>query len=677
MPPRLMDPSDVRLFGWAQDAQPSPDTSRVAWCELAIDMDRDEPVTNIMVAAADGTGEPRRFSDGPHDFFPRWSPDGRYLAFLSASAGPPALHLAPLDGGAPRKIETPGPVRWIEWAPAGDRLVLVANVGGQGAGKTLSGESEPEPRTRNAPRVIRGMFNRLDGEGWLEGRNHLFAYNVNDGAVQRLTSGDYDHAYPSWSPDGTTIVFVSDRSRQRDDRVGWGELWTVTATGGRPRRLVGDIGEAGFPTFSPDGGRVAFTGLLGAEQQAARDQGLFVIGSDGTGTPSQVAPGLDRPVGFTLATKAFAWVSADELVFTVADAGTVGIRRARLGAREARKVSGGDAQVEGIALAPIGRRLLAYTSAWVDSPAEVFCLDLGKPTSAPVQVSNAGEKLRRSVNLLPTERLQVQAPDGLEIEYFVIRPRPGPGRRPHPKPPLFLAIHGGPHLFNPISIEVLFYEVLAAAGYLVVLPNPRGSIGYGESFTKQLRGKWGEADFEDLMACVDDVIERRLADPDRQFVGGYSYGGFMSAWVVGHTDRFKAASVGAPVIDLVSMFGTWDGCAYLADDLAADPWSSPGKLGSLSPLTYAPKVETPVFLYVNEGDLRCPPSQADEFYAALKWHKRDVEFVRYPGGSHLSFFPTVGAPSQCEDRHRRIVEFLGRHGGVRVDQLKASSSPGS
>ena len=174
--------------------------------------------------------------------------------------------------------------------------------------------------------MIRGLSNRLDGEGWSEGRRHLFVYDVDKRALRQLSSGDYDHLQPSWSPDGSTIVFVSDRSSRRDDYLGRGDVWTIAAKGGRPRRLAGGLGEAAFPTFSPDGTRVAFTGLVGGDQQAGRDGRLFVVDADGTSEPERLVPGLDRPVGFTFSGKPYVWLSPEELVFAVANGGTVDLR---------------------------------------------------------------------------------------------------------------------------------------------------------------------------------------------------------------------------------------------------------------------------------------------------------------------------------------------------------------
>ena len=186
---------------------------------------------------------------------------------------------------------------------------------------------------------------------------------------------------------------------------------------------------------------------------------------------------------------------------------------------------------------------------------------------------------------------------------------------------------------------------------------------------------WGGEDCHDLLACADDVIRRGLGDEDRQFVGGYSYGGYMSAWMVGHTDRFKAACVGAPVIDLVAEFGASDVGPVIAEDLGGDPWHPSRVLQKRSPLAHVPNVNTPVFLYVFEGDLRCPPDQADAFFNGLRWHRKEVEYVRYPGGSHMSAADLVAPPSQTEDRLTRILDFLSHHGGIRTKRAAATAKP--
>lgn len=662
----LMSPSDLGLTRWANDAQISSDIAHVAWCEVALDLEKDQAVSNIMVSPSAG-GAPRRFTDGPHDFFPRWSPDGQYLAFLSATDGPPALHLAPLAGGVPTKVEAPGPVSWIAWSPAGDALVLVVSVG-------APAPSTPDPKADHAVKVVRGMFNRLDGRGWLSGRDHLFAYDLATKKVRQLTRGEYDNAQPSWSPDGESIVFVSDRSRRRDDFIGTSDLCQVSVTGGRIQQLIRGVVGLASPSYSPNGKFIAFAGSMGSDRSmAGRDSHLFTMPTERSSEPARLASNLDRGVRSGYPVGNYSWLSNRELVFSVIDRGTISLQRARIGERIPRPVVSGDFQVSSCTVAKRqGRTLLAYSAAWLDAPSEVYVLDISSGARRGRRVSRAGADLLAKVDLLPARRHSVKARDGHTIEYFVISPRTSARRRS--APPMFLDIHGGPNSLHPQLAIAQNYQALAAAGYTVVLPNPRGSVGYGEEFTSAVNGDWGGEDYEDLLHCADDVIRRGLADPKRQFVGGYSYGGYMSSWMVGHTDRFKAACIGAPVTDLVSAFGAGDVGTWIVESLNANPWHDEDHLRVRSPVTYAPNVNTPVMLYVNEGDLRCPTDQADAFFNSLRYLGKDVEYFRYPGGSHASAALIAGPPSQNVDRLKRILDFLGRNGGTKVRGVKLETS---
>ncbi len=668
-----MRPVDIMSLCSAQDPHLSANGNLVAWCETSLDKEADRAFTRIMTAPADGSAPPRPFTEGPADLQPRFSPDGRHLAFLSADGGQPSLRLAPMSGGMPRTVELPGPMSYLAWSPSGDRVVLVVNLGGR--------SQDDSPQAHNAPVVVRGLFGRLDGAGYRSGRDHLFVLDVSTGALHQVTRGDYDHAFPEFSPDGERLVFVSDRGQGRDDRLVHQDLWAMAASGGRLARLTRGFGGAQYPTFSPDGKKVAFAGAARPADAFHRDPGIFVVDSDGRGNPERLVPELDRPTGITLGPgRPFAWIADDELVFNVADRGSLAWYRARLGARKPIEVATGELQSYGVAVGGSGRgRRIAYEAKWVDQPSEIFVAAVHGGTKA-VQVSDAGKNLLGAVELLPATRHRATSPDGIEVEYFLMRPRPaqagGGGRRSVSRssgrargvapPPIFVEIHGGPSLYNPLSELLGFYQVLAGAGYAVVLPNPRGSIGYGEGFRRLAMHDWGGGDLADIEACADDAIERGNGDVRRQFVGGYSYGGFMTAWTIGHTGRFKAAIVGAPVVDQVSMFGTTDIPWFSAAHIGGDPWTEPDAFRARSPLTHLPQATTPVLLHVNEGDLRCPPGQSDQLYSALRWLGKEVEYVRYPGGSHLSFFPTMGGtPSQSVDRMTRFLDFLGRHGGLR------------
>lgn len=646
MPTRPMRPDDLYLLATTGDPQVSPDGSRVAWVQSRMDRESDKAQTSIWVAAVDGSQPARAFTTGPADHSPRWSPDGRWLAYVSTEGeGKPAqLWLAPLDGGAPTAVTAhEGAVSQPAWSPDATRIAYVT------ATDLPKPVAERTPVEKAQPRVVRGLAARLDNVGWRDGRRHVFVLDVGTGESRQVTRGDWDDDMPAWSPDGSMLAFASDRDPGHDDRQMRTDAWLVPARGGRSRRLTRRWGRAAFPAFSPDGRLVAFVGAESPDDWWSHDTKLYTVDVDGDLPPRQVALELDRPVTGPIAgpVSPFTWLPDGSLVFLAADGGATGLWRAAPDAADATVVVTGDRQVDGFSVA---YGVLAFTAVWPDSPSEVH---VARADGAEERVlSNANDAFRATVRLSGVERVTITTGDGWEIEYFLIRP-PGASKR---RLPLHLEIHGGPHGVHPGGRHLANLQSIAAAGFLVMLPNPRGSMSYGQRFTEACVGDWGGADYEDLLACVDDVVERGLADPQRLHVGGYSYGGFMTSWIVGHTDRFRSAVVGAPVLDQVSMLGTTDIPGFTEHELGGRPWPDGSAYAERSPLTYVPQVRTPVLIQHWEGDLRCPIGQSEELYAALKLHGAEVEFVRYPGGSHVS-----RTPAQAIDHVQRIIDWHTSH----------------
>jgi len=655
MAKRRFRPEDGLRLTMATDPDLSADGRRVAFVVTRTDVERDRPDASIWVAPLDGSSPARPFTEGPADKAPRWSPDGRWLAYISITDDKPAhahVRIAPLDGGAPTRLgDLPGPVSQLAWSPDSRRIVVVCRVG-------VPDRANASARERNEPRVVRGIAARLDGIGWQDGRRQLFLVDVEGGAATQLTRGEYDHDDPSFSPDGDAIAFVSDRHPRRNDRQFRSDVWVVPTRGGRPRRLTDGTGRAAFPVFSPDGKTVAFAG-----QDTDRwdtDNHVFVAPADGSAPAERLAPDLDRPVVlFPGLPGPICWIGDRELVMLVADRGGVGLHRARLGERRSHELIGGDIQIDGIA-ARAGRRAVAYTGSWPDRPSELFATTARG--AEPVALTDLNGDLRAEVELAPLSRATVTRPDGTAVEYFAILPT---DRAPELLP-LHLDIHGGPHAAWPSGRWLGMHQAIAAAGYAVVLPNPRGSTSYGQAFSSGCVGDWGGGDCEDLLACCDDLIERGIADGERMFVTGGSYGGFMTTWIVGHTDRFRAATAAAAVVDQTSMALTTEISDFSMWHMGGTPWARAGEYETRSPLTYLPAVKTPVLVIHWEGDLRVPISQGEELYTGLRVLGKKAELVRYPGGFHI-----VRTPSQAVDFANRILDWNRQHDTRRKKRARA------
>lgn len=646
---RDFGPEDVWRLRTVADPRLSPDGRLVAYVVAEPDRERDQPATTVWVAPADGSAPGRRFSAGPDDGAPRWSPDGRSLAFVADRGHGPQLHLAPLDGGEPAVLtDAPHGVSQPVWSPDGRRLAYVARTGEWKA---------PEERSaveRNAPRVVTGLHHRFDGIGYLdERRSHLFVVKVDGGEAVQVTDGDWDDGDPEWSPDGRRLAFVSDRSATRHDEV-HRDVWvlTVSASGrpGAPRRLTRGRGTASAPRWSPDGSSIAYLGHEVEDGNSAANAHLLVVDTARPSAPRSLSEPLDRTVWGVLRAPgaAHAWDrDGRSVLFVAADGGSLAVYRAPLDGSRPARVVGGDRQV--VALDAAGGTI-AFAAQWVSEPMEVYAC--GADGRRERRVSDANGELRRDVRFAPARRVSHRSADGVGIESFVLAPA---GRGPHPA---VLEIHGGPHGWHPQVVMLPLYQSLVAAGYAVVLPNPRGSHGYGEGFARACVGDWGGADFADLLGALDALTEAGVVDPGQLYVAGYSYGGFMTSWAVGHTGRFRAACVAAPVTDLFSMWGTTDIPNFAAFELGALPWEDPAVYAAHSPITSLPAVRTPVLLLHWEGDLRCPISQAEQMFQGLRKLGREVALVRYPGGFHIQ-----RTPSQMVDFVTRHLDWFGSHRG--------------
>ena len=649
-----MVPEDLTRVSFVTDPQLSPDGRRIAFVVTALSEERDEYLSNIWVIDVAG-GAPRRFTAGPRrDLEPRWSPDGARLAFLSERTAREKLQLyvMPADGGEPTKLTAlENAVTSVAWSPDGSRLAFVSGVGGQ-----REPDSDEERRKSRPARVITSLKYRLNGEGFVyDRRPHVFVTPTDGTAPVQLTDGDFADADPVWAPDGQSIVFVSARHDERDDDDA-SDLWRVPAKGGAPQRLTATTGPVSLPAFSPDGRTIAYLARPGRNAYG-RNIRVFAIPSTG-GDPGCVTSALDRSFG-ALHVRPLWTPDGRSMIAAVEDRGDVGLWRVAAQSGEVpTRVVGGERALNGFSASADGR-LLAFAASHPAAPAEVFvCQADGRDER---QLTRMNQAWLEEVALATPERFQFVR-EGFEIDGWVMRPA---GSAPGERYPALLNIHGGPHAQYGHGFFDEF-QVYAGAGYGVIYANPRGGQGYGEAFAQAVVGDWGGGDYADVMAALDEALRRHpFIDGDRLGVLGGSYGGFLTSWTVGHTDRFKAACSERAVNCQYTMFGTSDiGHSFNVVEIGgALPWEDMARYIERSPLTYAKSIVTPLLIIHSEEDLRCPIEQAEQLFVALKKLRREVRFVRFPGENHE--MSRTGKPRHRLERFRHILDWFSAHLGRR------------
>ena len=641
---RGMRPDDLLRIKWLSEPRITPDGSRIAFVVTTLDQERDEYLSTIWVVDWKG-GKPRRFTAGRRrDQSPRWSPDGRWLAFVSERDGArrPQLHVMPADGGEPTRLtELENGVADIAWSPDSRRLAFVSRVGGE-----KEPTSDEERRKSRPARVVTTLKYRSNGEGFVyDRRPHVFVVSRDGGRPKQVTDGDFADADPAWSPDGRLIAFASARHEERDYDDG-ADLWVVSPDGGEPRRLTDTRGPVRRPVFSPDGARIAYLGHEHKGENAARNTNVFVVPTAG-GSPACLTEHLDRNCPERTAPE---WLpDGSGLLVAPDDHGGVPIVRVSLDPRQRNfpRLVDGTRQVAGFSLSRDGQRL-AYVASTPTSPAELFAGDR--------QITHTNRAWRRSVSLPEPERFSYTR-DGCEIDGWVMRPA---GFTPGRKYPVLLNIHGGPATQYGHGFFDEF-QVYAGAGYAVVFTNPRGSQGYGEAFARAVVDDWGGGDYRDVMAGLDEALGRfDFLDPDRLGVMGGSYGGYMTTWIIAHDHRFKAACSERALNTWLSFYGSSDIGHYFGEKyLHAAPPDGVETLLKHSPLTYAANIRTPLLIVHSEDDLRCPIEQAEQLFVALKKRRKEVLFVRFPQENHE--MSRAGKPRHRLERFRHLLDWFGKY----------------
>jgi dipeptidyl aminopeptidase/acylaminoacyl peptidase len=639
--------SDYHEITQVAAPQLSPDGETVAFVRKE-PTDEESYGTEIWTVPADGSADAEPFTSGESDSEPRFSPSGDRIAFRrSEDDDPSQLYVVPTDGGEARQVtDVIGGVDSLSWSPDGETIAFTQRTTAEERreGNDLRADEDSERETPD-PRVIDRLIYRADQRYFDGMRSHVYtvelAEDPTESAVERHTEGDLDFVAPAFG-DETTLYYAVKRGEDPDDHIEYDvdaldletrDRETITSTHAWEPQLeaTGD-GRIAYPYTEPD-------------RPTLRQTEIEVFDRE-TGEAVRPTAGIDRTA------ESFV-VDGDHLVFSTPDEGDVAIRRTPLAdtGRDAVEtiVDSGHAT----ALDATRGRVVVTKSEWKHR-GDVFLVDTTEDGSEGRRLTNVNSEYLDEHRVGEPEEIRFESEEGVEIQGWVLHP---PDFDPEETYPLAVEIHGGPHaMWSTAGTMWHEFQTLAARGYVVFWSNPRGSSGYGEAFTSAIAGEWGSVTATDVLAGVEAVGERDYVDTDDQFVTGGSFGGFMTGWLVGHTDRFSGAVAQRGVYELNSFYGSTDAFHLVEWDFDTTPWESPEYLWEQSPAAHVEDIETPTLVVHADDDFRVPVNNGELFYLFLRKQGVDTRLVRYPREGHE--LSRSGEPRHVVDRLERIARWF-------------------
>jgi dipeptidyl aminopeptidase/acylaminoacyl peptidase len=638
-PTRTITAEDLYRFQLISGCKLSPDGRHVVYTQQRIDPKSHKEYSNLWIAPTEG-GPPRQFTYGDQlDRQPRWSPDGRRIAFLSnrGQAKQTQIYLIPFDGGEARPLtRLCGEFSRFDWSPDGGRLVCAFRKKDQEA---IDREEDEQKRQLGvvARHITRLVF-KEDGYGFLpQERWHIWLIDAETGEANQLTDGsDYDELEPTWSPDGQLVLFRSNRTGDADLNWDITDLYLIPANGGEMRCLPTPPAPKEMPAFSPDGQWIAYY-EHGGRYNRWKHVDLCLVRADGSGEFRNLTAPYDllayhvtlNDMGRMTVMRPTWSNNSQWLYFQTSVAGNTTLKRIRLDGTDLQDVIGPEGAIEEFDF-DRGQAKLVYLHGTMADPGQVWLCDMETGRSNPLTQVN--RELLDSLDLGQIEEVWFKGAAGDEIQGWILKP---PGFDPAQIYPSILQIHGGPLVQYGHFFMHEFY-FLAAQGYVVHFCNPRGGWGCGQAHARAIYNDWGGADYADLMAWTDTVQQQPYIDPARMGVTGGSYGGFMTTWIIGHTDRFQAAVTQRSVSNMISMDGSSD-LGYRFHALFGAPrpfWEDFENYWRQSPIKYIGQAKTPTLVIHNEEDLRCEIEQGEQIFVALKKLGVETEMIRFPGEPH-------------------------------------------
>ncbi len=638
--PRPIRPSDIYRLRDVGSPRLSPDGAWIAYTVATVDSAKDKSDSDIWMVSWDGARTLRMTSSPEGESNPRWSPDNRYLSFVSGryeSKGGQVWLLDRSGGEAVRLTDLRGGVGEYEWSPDGTRIAIVSH-------DPDPDEAKPDSvRTKNPKPIVLDRYGfKRDNTGYLNRlRDHLWIVDVATKTAVQITTGDFDDSSVRWSPDGRRLTFVSERANKDADRANNSDVYVIDATkGASPVQLTTWSGPDASPVWSPDGASIAY--LQGSEPAlSAYTQNQIALVPSTGGTVRLVAPTLDRDVS------ALTW-SADgtALRFLLGDDRAVHLASVTVAGGAVQRLLDGRRVVTSYDAAPTGRMVLSTGTA-VRSP-EIHAFESGVLRA----LTHVNDAVFAELRVGTTEDLSFRNKDGLTVGALLVKPA---GFTAGTKYPMLLRIHGGPNGQDQHSFS-FERELFAASGYLVLAVNYRGSSGRGQAWKKAIFADWGNKEVQDLLAGVDHVIGMGIADPARLGIGGWSYGGILTDYTIATTTRFKAATSGAGSALQTSMYGT-DQYIYQYENELGAPWKNPKVWEKVSyPFWHADRITTPTMFLGGEKDFNVPIAGGEQMYQALQSLGVPSQLVVYPGQFH-----GISRPSFVKDRYERYLAWYATY----------------
>jgi dipeptidyl aminopeptidase/acylaminoacyl peptidase len=665
---RFITEKDLLKFTWIADPQIAPDGSMIAFVRVTVNEKENRYETSLFTAVASGAEAPRRLTSNVRDTMPRWSPDGRRIAFVRSiekdgKPQPGQVYMLDMSGGEayPLTQDTKG-ASSIEWSPDGKTVAFTAPV----AGDEQEKQDVKDKEAKSDVQVITRAVYRANGNPTYvdAGRHtHIFTVAATNGAdkaqMQQVTDGEYDEREIEWAPDGSKIYFISTRVPEAYYEASDSDLYSVPATGGTITKVASIDGTINAPRVSPDGHRIAFVGIPHGNPVLSYNQpDLFVVDTAPGGVPRNLTEAYDFDIAGGIAGdqtpprgqsgNSIVWSKdAASLIVVAAERGSANLKRLTIATGKIDRLTDGQHAVAAFTATPDGSTIAATISTQT-SVGDLFMID-----AKPRQITNLNQELFRDIQQSEPEEIWYKSFDGRNIQGWILKP---PNFDSSKKYPLILEIHGGPHAAYG-NVYTHEFQWMAAKGYVVLFTNPRGSTSYGQEFGNIIQYHYPGDDYKDLMAGVDQLVKRGYVDASRMGVTGGSGGGLLTNWTITQTQRFKAAVAQRDIAD-------WYGFWFTADFWLAKPiwfrkapWEDPQDFAARSPITHVANVTTPTMYVLGDQDYRTPPADGGEMmFRALKYRKVPTVMVRFPRENHE--LSRSGEPKHRVERLQHIVGWM-------------------